>query len=250
VVTACNADSTSCQWCTTVCKECIELTKTGTKETQIGKNADYQITVTNPGDKPLTDIVVTDQAPSATSIVNANGATVNGNQAVWRMNEMKPGEKASFNITLTTCTPGCFTNKVHVTNCQGCTACAEFTTRWKGRPALNLQVCDTEDPICIGERTSYCITVINQGSEADTNVAVTVNFPKEIVPEAASGDTQGTVSGQTVTFAPAPTLGPRTTLKYRVDAKAVASGDARINVSVVSDSIKTPITQQESTIVN
>lgn len=250
VVTACNADSTSCQWCTNVCKECVEIYKQGPKEQQIGKNADYQITVVNPGDKPLTEVVVTDQAPNATSIVAANGAAITGNQAVWRMRELKPGEKASFTITLTTCTPGCFTNRVHVTNCQGCTACADFTTRWKGRPALNIQITDTEDPICIGETTSYCITVVNQGSEADSNVAVTVNFPKEIVPLSATGDTQGTVSGQTVTFAPAQNMGPRTTLKYRVDARAAASGDARVNVSVISDSIKTPITQQESTIVN
>ena len=250
VVTACNADSVSCQWCTNVCKECVEITKTGPKEQQIGKNADYQITVTNPGDKSLTDVTVTDIAPNATSIVSANGATVNGNQAVWRLKEMKPGEKASFALTLTTCTPGCFTNRVNVNNCQGCCANAEFTTRWKGRPALCVQICDTENPICVGETTSYLVTVVNQGSEADSNVVVTLNFPKEVTPVSATGDSQGTVSGQTVTFAPAQNLSPRSTLKYRVDAKGVSSGDARISVSVTSDSIKTPITQQQSTIVN
>lgn len=250
VVTACNADSTSCQWCTNVCKECVELVKVGPKEQAIGKNADYQITVTNPGDKSLTEVVVTDMAPSATSIVAANGAKINGNQAVWKLKELKPGEKANFNLTLTTCTPGCFTNRVHVTNCQGCEACAEATTRWKGRPALNVTICDTEDPICIGDTTSYRITVVNQGSEADNNVVVTVRFPEEISPLAASGATSGTVSGQTVTFAPYNNFGARQTLEYRVDARAKKSGDARINVEVTSDSIRTPIMQQESTIVN
>ncbi len=250
VVTACNADSTSCQWCTNICKQCVEIYKVGTKEQNIGRNADYQITVANPGDKVLTDVVVTDVAPNATSIVSANGATINGNQAIWRLRELKPNEKVSFNLTLTTCTPGSFTNRVSVNDCQGCTAAAEFTTRWKGRPALHVQICDTEDPICINETTSYCITVVNQGSEADSNVAVTVNFPKEIVPLSATGDTPGNISGQTVTFAPVNNLGPRSAVKFRVDARAAASGDARINVNVTSDSIKTPITQQESTIVN
>jgi uncharacterized repeat protein (TIGR01451 family) len=224
--------------------------KTGPKEQNIGKNADYQITVTNPGDKPLTEVVVTDTAPTATSIVSANGATINGNQAVWRLRELKPGEKVTFTLTLTTCTPGCFTNRVNVTNCQGCCANAEFTTRWKGRAALNVQICDTDDPICIGEPTSYCITVVNQGSESDSNVAVVVRFPEEITPVGATGDSQGTVSGQTVTFAPVNNFGPRQTLRYRVDARAKKSGDARVIVEVTSDSIKTPITQQESTIVN
>lgn len=250
VVTACNADTTSCQWCTNICKECIELSKVGPKEQQIGKNADYQITVVNTGDKALTEVVVTDVAPSSTSIVSANGATVNGNTAVWKLKEMKPGEKVSFTLTLTTCVPGCFTNRVNVTNCQGCNACAEATTRWKGRPALNACITNNDNPICIGDPTAYDITVVNSGSEADSNVVVTVRFPKEITPVAATGDAAGTVSGQTVTFAPYGNISPRQTLRYRVDAKGKESGDARISVEVSSDSIKTPIVQQESTIVN
>lgn len=250
VVTSCNADSVSCQWCTNICKECVEINKVGPKEQSVGKNADYQITVSNPGDKPLTEVIITDLAPNATSIVSANGATINGNQAVWRLKELKPGEKVTLAITLTTCTPGCFTNRVSVTNCQGCCDNAEFTTRWRGRPALNVCIADTDDPICRGEPTSYCITVTNQGQEADNEVVVVVHFPKEIVPVAANGDSQGRIEGQTVTFAPYNNLGPKHTLRYRVDARAKESGDARVQVEVSSESIKTPIVQQESTIVN
>ncbi len=250
VVSACNADSVSCQWCTCVCCCDCQVDKVGPKEVQIGKNADYQITVTNTGDKPLTDVVVTDCAPSATSIVSANGATINGNQAVWRLRELKQGEKVSFNATLTTCTPGCFTNRVSVNNAQGCSCADDFVTRWRGRPALNVCICDTEDPICVGDPTSYCITVVNQGSEPDDNVRVIVRFPPEVVPVTASGDSPGAVNGSTVTFAPYDNFGPRQTLKYRVDARANRSGDARVLVEVTSDSITTPIVQQESTIVH
>lgn len=250
VVTSCNADTTSCQWCTCICCCAIDLKKVGTKEVAIGKNADYQITVTNTGDLPLTEVVVTDNAPSATSIVSADGATICGNQAVWRLRELKPGDQVTFNLTLTTCTPGCFTNKVSVDNCQHCTACAEFTTRWKGRPALNACVTSSDNAICIGDRTSYTINVVNQGSESDSNVQVVVRFPNEITPTDVSGDSRGSIQGQTVTFAPVPMLRPRQTLTYRVDAQAKASGDARIVTEITSDTVKTPIIEQESTIVN
>ena len=33
--------------------ECVEISKVGPKEQTIGKNADYQITVVNTGDKPI-----------------------------------------------------------------------------------------------------------------------------------------------------------------------------------------------------
>lgn len=250
MVTACNAESTSCQACTCVCCCAVELTKTGPKEVQIGKTADYLITLTNPGDKVLTDVVVTDVAPSTTSIVAAPGAAINGNQAVWKLREVKPGEKVTFNVSLTTCTPGCFTNRVSVTDCQGCNDCAEFTTRWRGRPALNMCITDTEDPICIGEGTSYVISVVNQGSEQDDHVVVVVHFPPEIEPVDASGDVPGQVNGQTVTFAPYDNFRPRQTLSYRINARAKKSGDARVVAEVTSASISTPITQQESTIVN
>lgn len=249
-VTSCNADTVNCQACTCICCCGVDVVKVGTKEQQIGKNADYQITVSNTGDKVLHEVIVTDVAPASTSIVAANGATLNGNQAVWKLKELKVGEKMSFTITLTTCVPGCFTNRVGVATCEGCTACADFTTRWKGRPSLSVCMAETDSPICIGEPTSYNITVVNQGSEQDTNVVVTVRFPKEVAPTSASGDTPGNVAGQTVTFAPYGVLGPRQTARYRVDARAKESGDARVVVEVTSDSVKTPIVQQDSTIVN
>jgi uncharacterized repeat protein (TIGR01451 family) len=250
VVSACNADSTSCQWCTCVCCCKLECSKTGPKEVGMGKNADYQIVVSNTGDKLLTDVVVSDCAPSATTIVSAPGATINGNNAVWRLKELKPGEKQNFAITLTTCTPGCFTDKVSVTNCQNCNASCEATTRWRGRPALNVCIEDTENPICVGDPTSYRIIIANTGTEADSNVRVVAKFPEELTPLAGVGPTQATVNGQTVTFAPVKDVPARTTLEFRIDARGKSPGDARVNVEVSSDAIKTPIMTQESTIVN
>lgn len=250
VVSACNADSSSCQWCTNICLCAVDLIKVGPKEVPIGKNADYQITATNVGDITLTDVVVTDTAPSSTSIVAANGACINGNQAVWNLREIKPGEKVVFGISLTTCTPGCFTNKVALTDCQNCNACSETTTRWKGRPALTVCITDSDDPICIGERTRYTVTLMNQGSEADSHVNVVLKFPNQLTPITATGDTCGTINGKTVTFAPYENLRQRQTLTYYVDAEAKSSGEGRVITEVSSDTIKTPIVQQESTTVN
>ncbi|MGA8163665.1 MAG: DUF11 domain-containing protein [Waddliaceae bacterium] len=249
VVSSCNADSTSCQWCTKIRAISCEAVKVGPKEQQIGKNADYQITVTNTGDKTLTDVSVIDCSSTAMTIISANGAMINGNQAVWRIRELKPGEKVSFTTTLTTCTAGCFTNRVTVTSNEGCNCCDDFITRWKGRPALSVCICDTEDPICIGDSTSYWVTVVNQGSEPDDDVRVVIRFPSEIVPLSATGDTPGSVSGNTVTFAPYDNLGPRQTVKYRVDAKASDKGEGRVMCEVTSNSIQSPIVQQESTII-
>lgn len=250
LVTACNANQTSCEACTCVCCCQIECNKVGPKEIPVGQNADYQITVTNTGDKTLHEVVVTDMAPSTTSIVSAQGANISGKQAIWKLRELKAGEKVVFNLTLTTCTPGFFTNRVHVTNCEGCNACCEFGTHWKGRPALDYCIETSDNPICVGETSRFKIVLQNKGQEYDSNVYVTVNLPKELEVVSTSGASTAKVNGQTVTFGPYENFAPRQTLEYYVTVKANGSGDLRPKVQVSSDFIKNPITQEESLIVN
>lgn len=250
IVTACNANQTSCEACTCVACCQIECRKTGPKEISVGGNADYQITVVNTGDKVLHEVVVTDTAPSATSIVAAKGATINGKQAVWKLRELKPAESVTFNLTLTTCTPGYFSNRANVTTCEGCNGSCEAGTHWKGRPALDICLTNSDNPICVGETSRFKVTVTNKGQEFDSNVVVNITFPSELAPVNATGATAAKLSGQTVQFAPFANLAPRQTLEYYVTVKANAAGDLRPKVQVSSDFIKNPITQEESLIVN
>lgn len=249
-VTACNANPVSCQACTCICCCLCEVTKVGPKERKIGESADYTITVTNPGDLVLHQVTMSDFAPVGTSIVEAPGACVNGNQAVWRWDEMKPGESQTVTLTLTTCTPGYYVNNVEVRNCEGCNCCAEWGTRFRGTPALNGCFEDSKDPICLGEVNSYSLRVTNQGQEEDTNLKIVVKFPSQMVPVATHGDAQGTISGNTVTFEAVPVIGSRQSFDFRVDAQAKERGDARIKAEISSDTIRNPITLEESTIIN
>lgn len=249
IATACNANQTSCEFTTCVCCCAIECHKTGPKEVSVGQNADYQITVINTGDKPLHEVVITDTAPSATSIVTAAGANISNKQAIWKLKELKPGETVNFNLTLTTCTPGYFVNNATVTNCEGCNSCCEFGTHWKGRPALELCLSISDNPICVGETTRFKITVQNKGQEYDTNVKVDFSLPSELTVVDVSGASAGKAEGSGVSFAPYANLAPRQTLEYYVTVKANKAGDVRPQLTVSSDNIK-PISQQESLIIN
>lgn len=250
IASACNANQTSCQATTCICCCAVECQKVGPKEVPVGQNADYQITVTNTGDKTLHEVVVTDTAPSATAIVAAPGAKVCDKQAVWKLRELKAGEKMTFNTTLTTCTPGFFVNRATVTTCEGCNGCCEAGTQWKGRPALDTCVESSENPICVGETTRFRIVVTNKGQEYDSNVNVVATFPSGLTPVNASGATAGQINGQTVNFAPIANLAPRQTLEFYVTVKATSAGDLRPKIQVSSDFIKNPITEEESLIVN
>jgi uncharacterized repeat protein (TIGR01451 family) len=250
IVTACNANQTSCEFCTCVCCCAVECHKTGPKEVSVGQNADYQIVVANTGDKTLHEVVITDSAPSATTIVTAAGANIKGKQAVWKLKELKAGERVTFNLTLTTCTPGFFSNRAAVTTCEGCNSCCEFGTNWKGRPALEMCVATSDNPICVTETTRFKIVVQNKGQEYDSNVIVRAALPAELEVVNGSGATAIKINGNTVEFAPFQSLAPRQTIEYYITVKAKTAGDARVKFDVRSDFIKNPINEEESVIIN
>ena len=76
----------------------------------------------------------------------------------------------------------------------------EACTEWKGYPALLIEVIDTEDPLLVGEETTYVIQITNQGTAADTNVALEVQLPAGLSLVSAAGDTQGTIAGNNVSL--------------------------------------------------
>ena len=102
---------------------------------------------------------------------------------------------------------GTYCNQVSAASAAyGLSESDEACTEWAGYPALLLEVIDTEDPLLIGEETTYIIQVTNQGTATDTNVVLDVQLPAELKLLSAAGDTQGTITGNTVNFAAYPAL--------------------------------------------
>ena len=61
------------------------------------------------------------------------------------------------------------------------------------------------------------------------------------------GPTEGTIEDRTVVFAPLPKLAPRADAIYRVKIRGLKPGDFRVSVHAQSDTLKSPVTEQEST---
>jgi uncharacterized repeat protein (TIGR01451 family) len=246
VVESSNAGKKEAEACTLVQVYDLAIAKTGPKEQYIGKKATYTITVSNPGDVTWSTLQLTDPAPSGTTIVEAEGGTVSGNTATWTIKDLKPGAKTTRKVTLTTMVPGTHENCAVVSSpCGTKEACAE--TLWKGVPAVLLEVIDTEDPLQDEEVTTYVIRVTNQGTEKDENVHIRAEFPKEVVPTAASGDCAGTVEGSKVDFTPYPVLQPKQSITLKIQAKGKEPGDGRIKVYLNTALIKKPVVEEEST---
>lgn len=247
----CGGHDTSASVTTTINEPCVQVNvSSGTEWTYVCKPVEYAISVSNPGDLVLRNIVVEDFFPSNVSVVQAEGAEISCNKAVWTVSELCPGESLQFKVVAKSQAPGQFTNKVSVSSdseCGKCTSNAEVTTMWKGFAATHMCVIDTSDPICVGDTTVYRVCVTNRGSVEDTNVSLVLKFSKELQPLSASGPTRGTVSGNTVVFDTLPKLGSKESVEYSVTLKGVAIGDARGEATLSSDTLTTPVSDVENT---
>ncbi len=245
--TAGNASAVDASACTLVVDQQLEVVKSGPERQFLGKNAEYSIVISNPGDLDLTNVVVVDTAPDGTQIVSADGARIEGNTATWTIATLAAGAKETRTVVLTSRTVGERCNNVNVATSEGLRGKSSACTLWQGYPALLIEVVDTVDPLQPGDFTTYVITVTNQGTAADENVKIKVSFPAETTPVEATGDTQMTIAGKVVDTAAYPILEPKQVIEWRVRAEAVQAGDSRMKVELTSGLLTQPVTEEEST---
>jgi uncharacterized repeat protein (TIGR01451 family) len=241
-----NAGKVSDDACTTILVPGLKVEKTTTTKEQIlGRNADYEITVSNTGDTTLQNVIVTDTAPVETSIVNAPGATLAGNKATWNIASLAPGAKATQSVKLTSKTAGTHCNTVTASS-GGMSDSAKACTLWKGIAAVLLEVVDDPDPIQVGESTTYTIRVLNQGFADIHNVKIAATFGEQITPVSSA---QGSVSGKSVNFPVVAKLAAKATITYTVTVKGASVGDSRNKISLTAEELRTPVDEEESTTV-
>lgn len=271
----CDLDEVSASTSTMILKPGIAIEKTGPKEVLIGKNGRYEITVRNTGELPLHNVLVDDDYPRGTSIVNTDGRERRGH-VYWEIDRLEPGESRKMYVELCGSRLGDACNSVKVCadavspcmdECKKCRKCkgdssrschkcrhvekmraeAEVTTCWLGHPAVLIEVMDMEDPLTEGCETTYTIRVTNQGTAADSNIRLSAQSTAQMEIIAIDGPTAGTHNSQGASFEAFPSLEAGESIEYNVTAKALSKGDARFRVQLKTDLIKTPISEEEST---
>ena len=111
--------------------------------------------------------------------------------------------------------------------------------------ALSFETQFMENLIEIGGETSCEIRVTNRGSKAASNVQVVALMPPGLRAVSAKGDTQNSLQGNQVAFAPLLQLAPGAEAIFMVSAQGVSPGDQRVKVRITSDD-EEPITKEAS----
>jgi uncharacterized repeat protein (TIGR01451 family) len=127
---------------------------------------------------------------------------------------------------------------------------SQARARITGIPAMRLEVVDLEDPVPVGKTTQYEIRVKNQGSAPDSNVVLQARIPPELEFVEASGETRADASGgRNLRFEPVKELGAGDEVRWRLEARAVRSGQAQFEVELKSAGNPEPVIEREPTTV-
>jgi uncharacterized repeat protein (TIGR01451 family) len=178
----------------------VTVEVTGPDQRTAGQSALYVIRVTNTGEAELTSVrllAVPDMSLTPTATSANVGYTPEG--MGWEIPSLKPGETAERRIQCTCDSPNVRAEMaVRVTTGQSITAADTTTTtiqaasvRPRNEPppridvpraaalsnTLKISIAETEDPIGLGQKTTYIIELKNDRDVEDRNVEMTMKLP-------------------------------------------------------------------------
>lgn len=235
---------------TLVSQPVLAISKTGPDHLYIGRPVTYEIIVSNKSAVTAKDIVVEDTMPEGVSSVKAtSGAQLSesNTKLTWKLEKLAPNTSETYRVSYTPTKPGEITNGVTATGYCAQAVSAIMKTKITGIPAINLEVTDLEDPVRVGNRVTYVITVTNQGSAPLTNIMISCVLEANFKYISSAGNTSGSIEGDRLRFLPLGKLAPQEKAVWRVVLQAVTPGDVRFKVIMSSDELSRPVEETEAT---
>ena len=229
-------------------KPVLSIAVSGPDKQYVGRAITYDITVTNESDAPAKDTLIEDTIPDDVKSMKASaGAKLSAKKIVWPLGTLAPRASQTVQVSFEPTREGVLSNNVSATaNCAD-TVTASAQTALKTIPAVLLEVIDVTDPVEVGTRTTYVITVTNQGSAPSTNIVVVCGIEDNMRYVSSSGSSAGTIEDGTLTFAPLESLAPKAKATWRVIVTALKVGDTRFKTTMKTDELTRPVEETEAT---
>jgi uncharacterized repeat protein (TIGR01451 family) len=217
----------------------------------------YHITVRNNGPTTAANVLIAASLPEGSIFVEADEkGRFHFNQVAWLIGDLPAGSSRTVQLVYKVPAAGEFCLKAVALPEGGTRGEDSFCTRFEGVSALLMEVVDSQDPVGVGGKMSYKITLLNQGSAPLTNIRIKATVPPELAVLRTSGPTdpgaklpEPTAEGQAIVFPPLVELKAGERQVYEVFATAVRPGDARFRVVLTADELQKggPVVEEEST---
>lgn len=213
----------------------------GPARAMVNQSATWSVRVINMGDAPANNVTARVQLPPELRLDPKA-------KAAWTIGTLRPREEQTLPVSATAIAPVTRTSIVASAIGERIPeARSDVTLEAIGVPLLKLSLRGGDSIVEVGKNVIYTIEVKNAGTLPLANLDITTEFPQLLTAKYGIGPTMVSINSQRVTFARISQLEPNQTIIYRLEAEAMQPGDARITVEARSDSVPTPVRQDEAT---
>jgi uncharacterized repeat protein (TIGR01451 family) len=241
----------------------ITVKKTGPAQVAAGQVADFVIDITNSSQSPATQLRIADSYDRTMTPISAtDGHNWEGDELVWNLDTLPAGKTVRYQIRCECPAPvanAC--NRVTVTTNEGATAsdeaCLQVTAAApppvapSGAARLQIAVADLVEPVQVGRPTTYEVKISNIGQGPDSQIVLNVTLPSQMTPMGVGpvGNTNATIDGKTVRFAPVASLAAGETLTFQIQARADQPGQMQVKALATSAGNPAGVVGEELTTV-
>ena len=219
----------------------------GPSKRYLERDATFTVNVANPGTAAARNVELVTMLPRGLKFLSTNNSG-HYDQArhaiVWSLETLPAGEMGRAQFKARPIEMGQHIVKAQAKADRDLKSSQEHKLLVEGIAALYFGIVDQTDPIEVGGRTTYVLTVENQGSQAASNVRFVAELPTGMKP--INGE-RGTIRDQRIFFEPIARLAPKAKTSFRIVVQGLTQGDHKIRVEMNSDDISSPVIKEEST---
>ena len=222
----------------------------GPTQRYIKRQVAHTFTVANNGTAAATNLRLIARLPSGLRFVDANNRgryDRNSHSVVWQMRDLSAGGSGDVEVRTSPIEAGDQNIKFEASADLNQTSETVQNLTVKHLVDVFFDIDDVVDPIEIGGDTRYRIRMINQGTQAASNVQIQVDFPPGLEPTSVDGDLRNQIRGQQIVFEPITSLRIGEEMNVTISAKGRTDGDHRVVVNMQTDGRSTPVSKQETT---
>ncbi len=227
-----------------VTQPALTLALTGPRRIAVGQEADFSLSVGNPGGAVSGPVGVSVPLPAGLEFVAAGQSGISTASGVsWSLPPLVPQGRHTLALRVRGAKGGDWA--LAGTATAGTTparhACAVLV-EFQPRLVLDLPRLDGESRV--GQEVSLEFRLSNPGPGSAEQVRVALTLPPHLVPSHADGPARWRVDGQRVLFEPITSAGPRVDAIFRVRARAASAGSGTFRAEVSAAGLADPLTRE------
>jgi hypothetical protein len=229
----------------------LELAVQAPDQEFVSRPVAYAVHLRNTGEVPVTDTKLAIDPPDTLENLSISSEAEVDEEGVFNFDTLAPGASRTVNIQGDAVEAGEASLLARASGYCATGDAAELertaAVTLEGVPALVLIAYDQNDPVVVGNETTYDIKVKNQGSGVANEVNISGQLGDQFAFIEGTGDSEVTNDGTSFNFAPIASLEPGQTVSWTISAKAENAGYARLNLDMNSTATKRSISEQEPT---